>query len=170
MEARASSPVRADVWASMKLLNFELSKPSFAIELLGLGFVWDLHNKGDFVGLTINASDNTAVMTWSVGGHPAAMYSGCNLVFRGLKQIIVSPRDEELPLSEDTCVSGISKLIPDRAEIPEYRVKLEWDEGELFHLFIEFQSRRWIEVDAESAELIGVRGEKAWESVVNASV
>ena len=58
-------------------------------------------------------------------------------------------------------MSGISKLIPDRTEIPEYRVKLEWDEGELFHLFIEFQSRRWIEVDAESAELIGVRGEKA---------
>ncbi len=66
MEPRASSPVRARaaVWVSMKLLNFELSKPAFAIELLGLGFVWDLHNKGDFVGLTINASDNTAVMTW----------------------------------------------------------------------------------------------------------
>jgi len=74
----------------MKLLNFELSKPAFAIELLGLGFTWDLHNSWRFVGLTINASDNTAVMTWIVDGHPAAMYSGCNLVFRGLKQIIIS--------------------------------------------------------------------------------
>jgi hypothetical protein len=144
----------------MKLLNFELSEPSFAIELLGLDFVWDLHNKGDFVGLTINASDNTAVMTWIVGGHPAAMYSGCNLVFRGLKQVMVSPRDEELPLSEDTCVSGISKVIPDRTESPESRVKLQWDEGEFFHMFIEFQSRRWIEIDAESAELVGLHGEK----------
>src|SRR5882762_5567533 len=92
MEARASPPVRerAAVWVSMKLLNFELSKPCFAIELLGLGFTWDLHNSWRFVGLTINASDNTAVMTWIVGRHPAAMYSGCNLVFRGLKRIIVS--------------------------------------------------------------------------------
>jgi hypothetical protein len=156
-----AAPERAAIWVSMKLLNFQLSEPSFAIELLGLGFVWDLHNSGDFVGLTINANDNCAVMTWNVGGHPSAMYSGCNLIFRGLKQVMVTPRDEELPLSQDTCVSGISKVIPDRTQIPECRVKHQWDEDEPFHLFIGFQSRRSIEIDAESVELVGLRGEKA---------
>ena len=163
MEARASPPVRKErvvVWASMKLLNFELSRPSFAIELLGLGFVWDLHNSGEFVGLALNANDNTAVLTWIVGGHPSAMYSGCNLVFWGLKQVTLLPRDEESPLSEDTCVSGISKVIPDRTQIPEYRVKLEWHADERFHLLIEFQSGRSIEIDAESADLVGLRAEK----------
>jgi hypothetical protein len=100
-------------------------------------------------------------MSWNVGGHPEAVYAGCNLVFRGLKQVMVSPRDEELPLSEDTCASGICKVIPDRAQIPEYRVKLEWDADELFHLFIDFQSGRRIEIDADSAELVGLHGEKA---------
>lgn len=94
------------VLVSMKLLNFELSKPSFAIELLGLGFVWDLHNVGHFVGLTVSANDNTAVLTWTVSGHPAPMYSGYSVVFRGLKQMILLPRDQELPLSEDTCRFG----------------------------------------------------------------
>jgi hypothetical protein len=65
----------------MKLLNFELSKPSFAIELLGLGFVWDLHNAGDFVGLNVSANDNTAVLTWTVSGHPAPAYSAAVLSF-----------------------------------------------------------------------------------------
>ena len=140
----------------MKLLNFGLSQPSFATELLALGYVWDLHNCCDFVGLTINADDNSAVMTWTAGGHPATMYSGCSLIFRGLKQLFVSPRDEELPLSEDTCVSGISKLVPNREQRSEYRVKREWDQSEPFHLFLEFQGRRGIEIDAESAELVGI--------------
>jgi hypothetical protein len=70
--------------------------------------------------------------------------------------MIVSPRDQEFPLSEDSCVSGISKVIPDRAEIPEYRVRVQWDTGDLFHLLIRFQSGRWIEIEAESAELVGI--------------
>ena len=97
----------------MKFLNFELSKPSFAIELVGLGFVWDLHNSGDFLGLELRADDNTAIMRWTAGGYSAAKYSGCELILRNLKLMIVSERDHELPLSEDTCISGISKIVPD---------------------------------------------------------
>ena len=140
----------------MKLMNFELSEPSFSVELLGLNFLWDLHNAGKFLGINVEASDNTAVMRWTVSGHPAAKYSGCNLVFTGLKLIIVSPRDEELPYSEDLCVSGMSKVIPELAEKPQYRRKREWSPSDPFHLFFEFQSRRSIEIDAETVELIGV--------------
>jgi hypothetical protein len=140
----------------MKLLDFELSKPSFAIELVGLGFVWDLHNSGDFLGLELRANNNTAIMRWTVGGYSTASYLGCELVFRNLKLIIVSERDPELPLSEDTCISGISKIVPDGGTKPEYRTRKHWNADDPFHLFFDFQSRRTIEIDAETVELIGI--------------
>jgi len=141
----------------MKLLNFDLSQPSFAIELIGLGFVWDLHNVGDFTSIAINPNDNAAVMCWAfASGHPSSKYSGCNLVFRGLKEMIVSPRDADRPLSEDTCVSGISEIVPDRTEILEYRTRAQWGENDPFQLLFRFQSQRWIEIDAEVVELVGI--------------
>lgn len=140
----------------MKLLNSELSEPSFAIELVGPGFVWDLHNSGDFLGLELRADDNTAIMRWTVGGYSAAKYSGCELVFRNLKLIIVSERDQELPLSEDTCISGISKIVPDGGIKTEYRTRHHWSADDSFHLFFKFQSQRTIEIDAETVELLGI--------------
>lgn len=139
----------------MKLLNFKLSEPSFSIELVGLGFVWDLHNSGKFLGINLDPSDNAAVMRWTVSGHPAAKYSGCNLAFRDLRLMIISPRDEELPFSEDLCVSGISKIVPGHTEKPEYQTKRRWDVNEPFHLLFEFQSRRSIEINADTVELVG---------------
>lgn len=140
----------------MKLLNLELSSPSFSIELIGLGFVWDLHNSGRFLGVHLNANDNTATMKWLVNGHPSTKYSGCDLVFRNLKLMIVS-RDNQLPLSEDTCISGISKIVPDAgARAAKYRTKAEWDATDPFNLLFEFQSGRSIEKDADTVELIGV--------------
>ncbi len=130
----------------MKLVNFELSQPSFSIEFVGLGFVWDLHNSGMFLGITINPNDNMAVMRWKIGGNPETRYSACDLVFASLKLMIVSPRDEDLPYSEDLCVAGISKIIPEYRERPEYRTKREWNVDDPFHLVFEFQSRRSIEI------------------------
>ena len=139
----------------MKFLNFELSKPSFSIELNGLGYVWDLHNAGQFVGLKIIPTDNTVVMSWRITGHPATQFSGCNLVFIGLKLLIVSSRDEELPSSEDLCLSAISKISPGSDE-PDRRIKADWGKSDPFHLLFEFQSGRSIEVNAETVELVSV--------------
>ena len=139
----------------MKLLNFELAAPSFAIELVGLDFVWDLHNAATFLGVSLDAASNTGLMKWAVSGHPASRYQGCSLIFTGLKLLVVSARDHDLPLSEDLCLSGISKVLPDpRTESP-LRMKPEWNENEPFHLLFEFQSRRSIEIDAETVELVG---------------
>jgi hypothetical protein len=69
--------------------------------------------------------------------------------------LIVSARDYDLPLSEDLCISGISKVPPDlHSELP-LRTKPQWSESEPFHLLFEFQSRRSIEIDAETVELAG---------------
>ena len=140
----------------MKLLNFELSSPSFSIELIGLNFVWDLHNSGTFLGMNLDPNSNVAILSWRVTGHPAVKYSGCNLVFKGLKLMVVSARDQELPFSEDLCISGVSKIVPDQTREPQYRTKREWHEGDPFHLLFEFQSRRSVEIDAEAVELVGV--------------
>ena len=140
----------------MKLINFELSKPAFAIELLALGFVWDLHNVGTFLGLELNAAENTAVMRWNVSGHPSAKYSGCDLIFRNLRSVVISQRDAELPLSEDDCISGISKVVPNDAVEARYRARNEWGAGEPFRLWFQFQSQRTIEIDSETVELVGV--------------
>ena len=151
------SDCRVDPEESMKLVNFTLAAESFSIELIGLGFVWDLHNSGDFLGVNVDSSNNTATMSWKIaGGQPAEKYSGCNLIFGDLSQLAVSARDEDLPVSEDLCVSAISKIIPDQTKELQYRTKREWHEGEPFHLFFEFQSKRSIEIDAETVELVGI--------------
>jgi hypothetical protein len=139
----------------MKLLNFELSSPSYGIELIGLGFAWDLHNAGIFSGIVVDADDNSVCMRWALSGHPITKFSGCPLLFIGLKVMIISPRNEDLPRSEGLCISGISKLIPEPGERLEYRVKRQWHENDRFHLLFQFQSGRSIEVDADSVELIG---------------
>jgi hypothetical protein len=140
----------------MKLLNFELAQFSYAIELKGLGFIWDLHNSGEFLGLDLNPNKNAIVMKWRVGGHPSTQYSGCNLLFSGLKLMSISPRDEQLPQSEDVTIAGISMVTPEINKDVAYRVRPQWNPDDPFHLVFEFQSRRSIELDAETVELIGV--------------
>jgi len=47
----------------MNLLNFELAAPSFTIELIGLDFVWDLHNAGRFLGIRLDAGSLDEVVS-----------------------------------------------------------------------------------------------------------
>ncbi|HEV2201012.1 MAG TPA: hypothetical protein VGR73_14435 [Bryobacteraceae bacterium] len=140
----------------MKLLNFKLAAPSFAIELIALDSVWDLHNAGVFLGFDFQTKDNTVVMRWNISDGPvAAKYSGCKLVFGGVKLIEVSRRAEEFPYTEDSCISGISKVVPEPAEETGLRTKHQWDANDPFHLVFEFQSARSIEIDAETAAFVG---------------
>jgi hypothetical protein len=140
----------------MKLINFELAQPSYAIELNGLGFVWDFHNAGEFLGIELNPSKNSILLKWRMSGHASSQYSGCHLLFSGLKMLSISPRDEELPQSEDVTVSGISMVTPEINKDVAYRVRRQWNPADPFHLVFEFQSRRSIELDAETVELIGL--------------
>ncbi len=140
----------------MKLINFELAQPSYAIELNGLDFIWDLHNGGEFLGLDLNPNKNSILLKWRISGHPSSQYSGCHLLFSGLKLMYISPRDQELPQSEDLTVSGISMVTPELTNDAAYRVKQHWNPDDRFHLIFQFQSRRSIELDAETVELIGV--------------
>jgi hypothetical protein len=140
----------------MKLVNFELATPSFSIELVGLGVLWDLHNTWSFEGVSLDSKNNTAVMKWMIDDRPSAKYSGCRLIFTDLKRLAISARDEDLPLSEDLCLSSVSKVLPEPNPEPAFRMKAQWGVDEAFHLLFQFQSRRSIEIDAETVELDGV--------------
>ena len=140
----------------MKLINFELAQPSYAIELNGLGFVWDFHNAGEFLGLDLSPGKNSILLKWRMSGQPSSQYSGCHLLFSGLKLLHISPRDEKLPQSEDLTVAGISMVTPETSKEVAYRVRRQWNPSDPFHLVFQFQSRRSIELDAETVELIGV--------------
>jgi len=134
----------------MKLFNFELASSSFAIELRALDSVWDLHNTWNFVGISLDARENKAIMRWRMVA-PGIAYSGFRLIFTGLKVMIISPRDGELPYSEDTCISGVSKVSLDASTDAKLRTRPTWNVDDSFNLLFEFQSARVIEIGAEGA-------------------
>jgi hypothetical protein len=144
----------------MKLSNFEITS---SIELQSGGLFWDLHNFANFQGLELLPTQNIAVMSWSVpeGLNPWGCYenkfAGMKLRFTGLQFIRVSPRDKDLPLSEDTCVSDILRVDPRIEHVDPYmRAVLEMTDH--FCLAVCFQSRRIIEIESDKVELIPVSG------------
>ena len=142
----------------MRLVNFDLESPFASISIKGLGYEWNLHNCADFLGFDFVAQDNSISLAWDASaregttwdGLPKNESKGCKLIFHNVNFVQLAPRDEAYPRSEDWCVSGISKAIPNTSK---YRFKAEWNEGEEFNLLFEFQSERTLEIGAESAEL-----------------
>jgi hypothetical protein len=138
----------------MKLLNFELASTDYPIELEGLGRSWDLHNQAEFLRAIFDPLANTVVMEWFIG--PGTPYSALKLLFANVKSLRISPRDEEMPPTEDYCLSYIAKVAPRSIESHGYRLKREWKRDDPFHLFFEFHSGRTVEIDSETVQLIGV--------------
>jgi hypothetical protein len=144
----------------MKLHNFEISS---SIELQSGGLFWDLHNFANFQGLEILPTQNVAVMRWTVPersnpwGCHGNKFGGMTLRFVGLQFIRVTPRDKDLPLSEDTCVSDIL-LVDPRLDHADPHMRAVFEMTDLFRLAICFQSRRVIEIESDNVELIPVLG------------
>ncbi len=140
----------------MRLVNFSLSNPVQDITLIGFGCEWDLHNFADFKGFTFDPIEDCLQMMWAVPavenpwGCTENRAKGCALKFRNVKSVTITARDEPTPSSDDSCLSGISKVIPGRTE---HRFKAEWQDNEPFHLLLEFESGRTIEVASDTVEL-----------------
>ena len=77
-----------------------------------------------------------------------------SLIFEGLQQLRMSPRDADLPLSEDDCVSFVIRLVPPAPGSDPNRHREAWRSGEAFSLAFHFQSDRRIEVLALEATLV----------------
>ena len=123
----------------MKLLNFAIDS---SIEVSSDGLIWDLHNCGNFEGLDLLVDQNSVLMKWTA----AYPWSGHGNNFS---------RDDELPLTEDTCVAELFQVTPEgRDKHPRLRSLYEWTSD--FHLFFRFQGGRTIEIGSRTVQLIPV--------------
>lgn len=145
----------------MKLINFSLSNPVQSSTLIGLGCEWDLHNFADFVGFKFNPVEDYLRMDWlapaveNPWGCTENRAKGCALTFKNLKKVEITARDKATPALDDACLLGISRVIPDRTE---HRFKAKWQDDEPFHLLLEFESGRTIEVASDTVELERIDG------------
>ncbi len=144
----------------MRLENFEIHS---SIELQTGNLFWDLHNVFDFVGLELTPTENMVVMRWSVPAesNPRVFYghkfSGMTLRFKNLQFLHLGARDRDLPLTEDTCVSDVLKVDPTIESVEPYiRTRRDWKPTDSFRLVFWFQSRRVIEIESETVELVPV--------------
>jgi hypothetical protein len=144
----------------MRLKNFEISG---FIELQSDNLFWDIHNSADFEGLELLPAYNAVVMKWTVPkranpwGRPGNNSSGMKLYFDDLLFLKVSPRDPDMPFTEDGCVSHILKVDPNiQHDDPFMRTRTNWAPGDFFRLALLFQSGRVIEIESGTAELIPI--------------
>jgi hypothetical protein len=145
----------------MKLENFEICPSSIELKM-GSSF-WDLHNVFDFRGLELIPSENAAVMGWNVPSNsihsriPEMKFSSLTLRFKNLQFLKVGARDGDFPLTEDTCISYILKVDPNIEHVDPYmRAPRDWEPGDSFRLVFAFQSRRVIEIESETVELVAL--------------
>lgn len=94
----------------MKLANFSIVQP-YATEIHAFGFLWDLHNIAAFEGFSRNLEADTVQLNWRIDltfarrKYPARQFS---ILFRDVEFLEVTPRDPELPKSEDNCLRAKS--------------------------------------------------------------
>jgi len=145
----------------MKLLNFDLPRSYDAIELEGLGLIWDLHNVLDFGGFQFRSpselrlswagAPNCVVIDGAVVDNPWG-FAGCVLVCRGVTHLALTGPIE--PTSDTfACLQAVSKVRPGAGD---YRLRLEPTPTEPFNLLLEFTSGLQLEIGAEEAELVGI--------------
>jgi len=144
----------------MRFQNFEISS---SIEFQSGGLFWDVHNFANFDGLELIRTENAAVMRWSVPSrlNPWGCYenkfTGMELHFRNLIFLLVGPRDEEMPMSEDSCVSSVLMVNPTiKHDDPFMRQVQEITNS--FRLLFQFQSKRVIEIESEMVGLVPTGG------------
>ena len=143
----------------MRLQNFEISS---SIEFQSGGLFWDVHNFAKFDGLELIPAENAVVMRWSVpsASNPWGCYenkfAGMDLYFKNLLFLSVGPRDEEMPMSEDSCVSAVLMVDPAIEHDDPYMRQVQ-EITDSFRLVFQFQSGRVIEVESETVGLVPVK-------------
>jgi hypothetical protein len=74
---------------------------------------FDLHNSFDFVAFTYEPSSQVARLRWISNGYGSMPQSrSLTVEFRGVTHFSATPRDPELPFSEDTCFAEVGGVAP----------------------------------------------------------
>jgi hypothetical protein len=110
----------------------------------------DLHNCFDFVSLNHRPTEKRTELIWHRGTGDwisKALPAKLTLSFQGVTNILVHRRDDDMPFTEDDCISEIAFLPPELADtfdsICAYR-------GDDEHISIGFQSGSGVKIWAES--------------------
>ena len=143
----------------MRLQNFEICS---SIEFQSAGLFWDVHNFASFDGLELIRAENAAVMHWKVpsavsnpwGGY-GNKFVGMELHFKNLHSLFIGPRDEEMPMSEDSCVSAVLMVNPAIEHDDPYMRQVQ-EITKSFRLAFKFQSGRVIEIESQIVELVPI--------------
>jgi hypothetical protein len=73
----------------------------------------DLHNRFDFVGFTYDSTACTVRLRWRASEQASDGRRRSLLVeMRGVTHLSATPRDPEMPFSEDTCLSAVGGIAP----------------------------------------------------------
>src|SRR5262245_25236271 len=138
----------------MRYLNLKLASSSNAIELLALGFNWDLHNFAELVDVRLTP-EAAAVLKWVVPdvtnpwGDSNNHYRGCELWFRQVRRFESIFQRTEIPLSENRTLAEISELNEDESD---HHTAFSGS-GAPLGLFMKFNGGFSLKVHAEEAEL-----------------
>ncbi len=74
---------------------------------------FDLHNCFDFVGVSYELHGRTARLRWTRNEYASVEEPRLLVVeFRGVSHFSATPRDANMPFSEDTCVGEIGGIEP----------------------------------------------------------
>jgi hypothetical protein len=147
----------------MKLTNFSLECVSQTITLVGLNREWDLHNFAGFSGFNFFPEDDLLQLQWTVPDveNPWGCFQnhaeGCILKFRKIRLFSMHRPETVVTLTDNTCLSGLSKVIPNTTN---GRLRRQWQDDEPFNLLFEFLGGQTIEIQSEMAELEAVERKK----------
>jgi len=112
---------------------------------------FDLHNDFDFVGYEYRPTERKARFDWARGDGswvPAGLPARLSMVFEGVSNFAAKKRDDEMPFTEDDCVSSISFL--PRAFDDDFGAVCVGFRSDEEHLSICFQSGSCVKIWAES--------------------
>jgi hypothetical protein len=112
---------------------------------------FELHNCFDFVAFTYERSLRVARLRWIPNGYGAVPQSRSLVVeFHGVTHFSATPRDPELPFSEDTCLAAVGGVAPSDPTV----AGIYSDVPSGWHHVFTFMSGLVLRIGAESGRLL----------------
>lgn len=113
----------------MHLRNFDLAQSSRAIELVGLGHRWDIHNFAKLTDVTHDSEKKTVTLEWRVPanvtspwGDPTNHARGCKLEFSAVTTVVLG-LGEKVPAGEHKVLTDVSKVDPHQGHMRALEIR-----------------------------------------------
>jgi hypothetical protein len=111
---------------------------------------FDLHNCFDFLGFTYDLVQRTIMLRWIPNEYtPAEQRRSLTVEMRGVSHLSSSPRDPDMPPSEDACLSAVGGVPPTAPTLEVYSDVAKGD-----HHIFSFQPGFVLRIGAESVSLL----------------